>query len=302
MSDASDKGNALEQAVRAIEEAIFRSSPQFRPETLLIESKKLLNISGVRHEIDIWVEIAPSTAYRAVFIFECKNRSEKVDKNDIIVFAEKISLAAAQRGFFVARSFTEDALNRAAQDQRITILQASDLSAELLQLPFGFHILYNKPVQIALQVKAVDAQSPRELPENAIFQTAGGPVSSRLYAAQLATDLVNEQATTAVPLSAGAGVYEKSYSKIYEFSVGDLVVEGHSIKRLQLDVKCEHHVIHPRVVSRYDVETRGRIHMLESAELSGIGFVSGALIEHTMMNNDGPGLEITLDVQTKRGV
>jgi hypothetical protein len=99
MSDAHDKGNALEIAVRAIESAILKSFPAYTDKTFRIESKTIVVDEGVRHEIDIWVAVDLGKAYAAIFIFECKNTQEKVNKNDIIIFAEKIRTVAAQKGF-----------------------------------------------------------------------------------------------------------------------------------------------------------------------------------------------------------
>jgi hypothetical protein len=99
MVSANGKGNALEMAVRAIEATILRALPNYSEKTFRIESKKIINVGGVRHEIDIWVSVELGSGYDALFIFECKNWQEKVGKNEIIVFSEKISAIRAQKGF-----------------------------------------------------------------------------------------------------------------------------------------------------------------------------------------------------------
>ena len=52
-----DKGAALEVAVHAIESAILNARPGFNEKTFHIESNKIISVSGVRHEIDIWVSV-----------------------------------------------------------------------------------------------------------------------------------------------------------------------------------------------------------------------------------------------------
>ncbi len=106
MKTPLQKGNELESVVRSIESAILQSSPNLRESTFKIESKKVATVDGVRHEIDVYVEVDIGKGYTAIFIFECKNWQDAVGKNDIIVFSEKIDALQAQRGFFVAKSFT----------------------------------------------------------------------------------------------------------------------------------------------------------------------------------------------------
>ena len=109
MRSPSEKGDALEAAVAAIERHILGTSPRLSEKTFLIESKKRIFVNGVHHEIDIFVTIDPGGGYKSVFIFECKNWEDAVNKNEIVIFAEKVAAAQAQRGFFVAKSFTKDA-------------------------------------------------------------------------------------------------------------------------------------------------------------------------------------------------
>jgi hypothetical protein len=89
VTTAQEKGNALEAAVLAIEELILRTSPAVKEKTYVIESKKIINAGGVRHEIDLFVTFELGPGYNPVFIFECKNWQEAVGKNEIIVFCRK---------------------------------------------------------------------------------------------------------------------------------------------------------------------------------------------------------------------
>jgi len=124
-SDARQKGDDLEKAVHAIEDTILKIAPGFAEGTFRIESKRIISLEGVRHEIDLFVTAALPNGYQAVFVFECKNWADKVGKNEVIVFSEKVKAATAQKGFFVARAFTKDAKAQAAKDPRIQLLTAA---------------------------------------------------------------------------------------------------------------------------------------------------------------------------------
>jgi hypothetical protein len=68
-------------------------------------------------------------------VFECKNWQDKVGKNDIIVFSEKVKATNAQRGFFVAKSFTKDAVAQAEKDPRLELLTAAELDPSSVLVP-----------------------------------------------------------------------------------------------------------------------------------------------------------------------
>src|SRR5215472_7371246 len=138
MTLARDKGSALEAAVLAIEEHILRVSPNVKDKTYLIESNKIISVGGVRHEIDIFVTFELGPGYRPVYIFECKNWKEAVGKNEIIVFIEKIKAAGAQRGFFVAKSFTSDAEAQSRKEPRMELVIAAEHDPANTIVPFKF--------------------------------------------------------------------------------------------------------------------------------------------------------------------
>src|SRR5713226_1926479 len=138
---AQRKGYDLDDAVHLIETVILRSNPNTKEATITIEPKKRVTIEGVRHEIDIYISVDLGNGYKVVYIFECKNREESVGKDEIIVFSDKIQEVQAQKGYFVAKRYGKDAINKAKRDKRIELLNATD---EFETLPFvvaNFHIL-----------------------------------------------------------------------------------------------------------------------------------------------------------------
>ena len=133
------KGRELEDAVHAIEKVILESSPTLQDKAFAIETRKRIGVEDVHHEIDILVTVEIAKGYASIFIFECKNWEDAVGKNELIIFSEKINVTAAQRGFFVAKSFTKDAVAQAQKDSRITLLTAAEHDPATTITPDSFH-------------------------------------------------------------------------------------------------------------------------------------------------------------------
>jgi len=132
------KGIHLEDAVRLIEQTILNSKPGLKDFPFSIETRKIFVADGVRHEIDVYVEIDLGHGYKSLFIFECKNWEDPVGKNELIIFSEKLKITNAQKGYFAANKLTKDAANQAAKDERIELLQIAADNSILLSFP-DFH-------------------------------------------------------------------------------------------------------------------------------------------------------------------
>lgn len=154
MATANEKGASLEEAVIAIESFILRSSPALTQNIFNIISRKILIVDGVRHEIDVWVEIEISEEYKLIYIFECKNWTDKVGKNEIIIFSEKIRVSRAQKGIFVAKSFTSDAVNQANLDPRIELVIATEYDPTFTPRPLNFHIVHTEIILAKVRLTA----------------------------------------------------------------------------------------------------------------------------------------------------
>ena len=71
---AKQTGKELERLVRFIQETILKSDPKLKGVGFTLESNKIIEISGVRHEIDVLVKTMPDSQYECTWIFECKRR------------------------------------------------------------------------------------------------------------------------------------------------------------------------------------------------------------------------------------
>lgn len=258
---AQDKGDALEDAVRAIETAILRSSPAFSEGTFVIEAKKILVVDDVRHEIDLHVTATLAPAYDTVFIFECKNWRDKVGKNEIVVFSEKIKVARAQRGFFVATGLTADAVAQAKLDPRIELLEAAELDPTSIMVPGSFHginvgntkanVSFHEGLTLGKKSTPIDSAS-------AVLVVNGATVDTRQFVEGIIAGVRDARVNSFPSLAVAEGAHEVPFEGERVFSSGEVTVDGRSVRRVVVTGSAEVTVKKAVVVSAYEVATRGR--------------------------------------------
>ncbi len=287
MTTPLEKGNALENAVKAIEHAILQSSSGLEKDTFLIESKKIVVIEGVRHEIDVWVEIDHGRGYKSIFIFECKNWESSIGKNEIIVFSEKIDAVQAQKGFFVAKSFTSYAKAQANKDKRISLLCATEYSVENIPIPFDFHFVLREKghgdmvvVERNLGKKEKKKKVNLDL-DNIECQLNDESLDLNKYLQDWMKDCADKRLNTFPSGNKDEGTYGLEAHDERDFDGGELVVDGKEIEKLRLDVTFSVRVVRPGIVSHYEVQSRGRILSLAPVQLEGGGHIQVGFLGET---------------------
>jgi hypothetical protein len=263
MPSAYEKGSALEMAVRAIEQAILAAAPGYNEKRFRIQQTKIFSVHGVRHEVDVWVTVDLAPGYEAIFIFECRNREEKVDKNDIIVFTEKISAAKAQKGFFVAKSFTADAEAQAGLEPKMTLLRVAELPVDRVPVPLGLHgvALVGTNVTFEFIKRGVrEEDAPRTAVNGETAQWILDGVHGKLKD-YLETWLIQERdrrVNTFPSTAAEVGIHELGIHAEREFEPGQAVLDGMDVQKVRLQGQVRVRVTRPTIVSYFDVATRGR--------------------------------------------
>lgn len=265
MSEASEKGTALELAVRAIETAILRASPSFSEKTFRIESKKVVEIAGVRHEIDVWVDVDLAPSYDARFIFECKNWQDKVGKNDVIVLSEKIRATSSQRGFLVAREFTSDAESQAALDPRVTLQRVADLPVQDVPMPLAFHGISVEGTHANLTFARLghkelgpDAnRTPFDL-ASASFVVDGVQAPLPGYFDSWVSAERERRISTFPSTTAAEGLHELTFEADRSFTLGQATLNGQPIEAVMLRATVAVRVSRAVIISHFEVGTRGR--------------------------------------------
>lgn len=256
-----NKGDALEGAVHAIEKAILGSNPELNEKTFTIEGKKHVSIGDVRHEIDVYVEVDLGKGYKSTFIFECKNWKKPVGKNELIIFSEKIDALQAQKGFFVAKSYTRDAKAQAKKDQRVTLLLATDFNVDDTLTPFNFHYLVQGQTKARIEIVARHRSSsgpgePIEL-DGASVTLRGGDINFKRYVYEWLSELYTERTSTFL-WGNSEGAYELEAKAERVFEVNELIVDSIDVGKVNLFAKFSVRIIRPPVVSHFEVSTRGR--------------------------------------------
>lgn len=71
MADKSHvKGLALETAVKFIQQTILETDPAMKGTKFSIETRKIVSIAGVRHELDVFIKTHPDSRFESSWVFE----------------------------------------------------------------------------------------------------------------------------------------------------------------------------------------------------------------------------------------
>ena len=274
MKISNEKGSALERAVHAIEEVILASSPDLREKPFRFERNKIITIKGVRQEIDIYVAVEIAKGYDATFIFECKNWTKPVGKNEIIVFSEKIDVAVAQRGYFVATSFSKHAKARAKQDPRITLLIATEHDPALITAKEIFQC--TEPAgcnKISSLFRIMGTPGTNEVPLNVKGKSAqiyGKEVVLEDYLNAWTNLLYEQHLLTFQTASLPEGVHLMPASDEQVFAAGECIIDGKEMEYARLEVEFAVKIANLTVVSDFEVATRGRVLRINPFRVRGI--------------------------------
>lgn len=252
---------------------ILQTSPALREGTFLIEQKKIINVGDVHHEIDVFVTINVASGYTPVFIFECKNLRDPVDKNAIIVFSEKIGCANAQRGYFVAKTFTADAQAQALKDARMELITVTENDPRLTSALPDLFVRLPRMTRIdgRFTRRGSDGMNPQELDvfdAEAIYRGDGAGLRGLIE--EWAKEIGAEKIIALQALPLPEGVYPHAASGTRDFTAGELVVNGKDMERVALNIKFELLIQRARIVSHFDVQTRGRFISFEATTDWGI--------------------------------
>ena len=284
MATSNDIGKELEEAVGAIETMILRSFPEYREDTFVIQTRKVVTVGGVRHEIDIWVEIDLGKEYKSVFIFECKNWKAKVSKNEVIVFSEKVKVVQAQRGFFIARSFTKDARSQARKDLRTELLLAKKHDPGGVIVPFDFHVINREKTDVMVTVyeRGIGPDAPHQCQPIDISPAEvalhGQSLDLSAYVQDWASQVADEREKHFPSGTLPEGTYNLEATEERHYAPKQFVLNGRDIERVVLKVSFRVRLVRPPVVSDYEVETRGRILSLAPIQLDAGGVLQAGFI------------------------
>jgi hypothetical protein len=272
LSDESNvKGRVLEDAVALIEKTILATDPDLSNRNIRIDARKVVVEKGVRHEIDLWVELGADHGYAALFIFECKNWIDKVGKTEVIVLSEKIRAVQAQRGYLVARDFTADARAQAALDERVRLLEMREEEYEWLTSPFSFSFAEFGLGTFSVEFGAADPSQRKAQIDGrtAVAVLNGNPLDLSAYVLEGWRKMYDEIVARAPQHDLPGGTFELRGIDEREFAPGALTVNGIAIAGIKLRAKPTVRVVWPSIVSSVEVVGRGRVLKLEPVVMGG---------------------------------
>ena len=258
MNPSLEKGNELECAVGLIESFILQKNPNLKNSSFTIEKKKTIIVDEVRHEIDLYVEINLGDDYKSVFIFECKNWEKPIGKNEIIIFSEKIDVSQATKGYFIAKEFTQYAIAQSKKDKRIELLKTTNQLTELIDFPH-FHSICTILDTVSIIFNTGDSEGKVETLNVESITYKNVPIDFHKFAEVFGQSVMHEKVNNEPTASLSDDQYLYSSEKIFNLDVNTLLVNNISIKKFKVIVKFTLIVKKPKIISKFDVEKRGRI-------------------------------------------
>ena len=261
---AQIKGDSLEDAVRILESAILSLSPGYSESTFHIVPKKIICVDGVHHELDIWIGVEIALGYAATFIFECRNWKKKTEKDDVIVFIDKVVAAQAQTGFFVAKSFTSGAIAKAKTDRRIQLLRVSevDFSSVPTALQY-FHLIEQAEAHVEVNVNIkCERETGESLPldlETAVFVLSGQACEMRQYIKEWSDNLLKATTNRFPSALKPQGSYTLPFEDVRSYPDNNTLLNGEVVENIKASGTVEVRIWRGELESRFEVENRGRV-------------------------------------------
>jgi Restriction endonuclease len=261
-----EKGNALERVVRLVQKTILEQDPKFAGVKFSIEMNQILKVNDVRHEVDVLVKTHPDSQFEALWIYECKNWQEPVGKNEIIIFAEKVKVLGAARGFMVAKEFTKDAKAQAEADRRIQLVPFSE---DFIN-PLNAQLLYNviAPSSIVVRIKERNkppSPNPNPVDMNAVVCLHNG--NKRDFYSFIMDHIggiVAELKKESKFLNEGEFCEPKGVDVYYP--QGELVLNGMDIEQLVVFSHFWISTQRKKIMSKFELKDQGRVYFIEPIE------------------------------------
>ncbi|TYQ23296.1 hypothetical protein PseudUWO311_23280 [Pseudanabaena sp. UWO311] len=277
---ALKKGNELEKAVELIERFIIETKPSLEKSTITFEPKKILIVDEIKHEIDLYVEIDLGHGYKSIVIFECKNWEKPVGKNEIIIFSEKIRVTQAQRGYIIAKKFGKYSIAQAKLDSRVELIRFSEIPfVPSALLNFHFIVPEIKHIDMFFRSNNLESNGLLKLDHQSLSVKLDGEFLDFLpYVEEKGKSIMEERLAREPTETLDPGIYNYDAEEDLDFEEGRLIVNESIIQGLKLSIKFSNTLIRPQIVSKFDVETRGRVIQFDNVNIEqdskiGVSFI-----------------------------
>ncbi len=263
----NQKGKVLERAVKLIQEAVLKSDPKLKGISFSIETNKTIKIADVRHEIDVFVKTLPNSSYESTWIFECKNWSEPVDKNQVIYLAEKVKVVGATKGFLVAKEFTKDARAQANTNQRLDLITCAD---DFLS-PFDFKLQHSvtTPTSIKVNLKRrgnwpnafvnLDCKNEKSYLNKQ-------PINLESFFNTKVDEIIHEEHRLNVARYRFEGTHWGRQEKSIEFTNDELLIGDFDVESATVVVEFTVEIRNQKLISKFELQDQGQAFSFEPFE------------------------------------
>lgn len=256
------KGNYLEEAVERIQRLILEINPSLKKAHFILERKKIIFPGGTKKEIDLFVSVDPGNGFESIFIFECKNWDKPVPQSEIVIFNTKIQDTNATKGFFIAKKFSKYAELEANKYPRIKLLKADANYITDGLFPEIHTVHRNKTQQIVkLEVSAYDSKGDNVRLEKVVpclVKLDGLEMKPKVYFNSIVESLVNERLKKEPTHTFIEGVYPYSITKNLQYERERLYIDEVHVEEISVLIDFTIDIIKPVLVSKFDIETKGR--------------------------------------------
>lgn len=262
MSDSKELGDALERAVRAIEELVIKSDPALSRSRFKITPNAVISRNGERYQIDILVTVNEGTGYETSHLFECKNRKEPASQNDVTLLAEKVRVLRAAKGTLISREFTSCAKAK-AESAGVELAAFSDevwfpITA-IESVRFGYRFpRFSAPLVFRRHPRG-EAAAPDW--DAVACRFRGRELDYRTLIHQLVANKLNNAGVFAK----GAGTHTGEAHCAFDFEEGELLIGDWDVSSIELDFGYSVSVYPAYLVSTFSIDRKGRFARFEYA-------------------------------------
>lgn len=266
MQSSNQKGRSLEKAVSFIQQTILRSNPQLQGTQFTVEANKIIDISGVRHEVDVFVRTLVGSEYESSWVFECKNQKDPVGKNEIIILSEKVNAISATRGFLVAHRITKDAEAQIKLNKRLSFVRCSDdFLSPLNSLQLRHASVEALPAKVLLKERGVAVKmQPRNLEwTNKRCRSKGEQVDLPAFVISNVDRIVAEDQKENASQYKHEGTHWREQAVRIEFEPSELLIGDLDVEYMMISVRFSVTVRTRKLISRFELDKQGRVFTFE---------------------------------------
>lgn len=263
-----EKGKSLERAVRLIQEAVLKSDPKLAGIDFSIETNKIVKVADVRHEIDVFVKTLPGSSYESTWIFECKNWSQPVDKDQVVCLAEKVKVIGAAKGFLVAKGFTKDARAQAKTDQRLDLVVCADDFLSPLSFQLQHSVSELSSIRVHLRRRGVPAN---DIPVDLDWKNEKSYLNKQLvnlesFFNSKVDEMIHEDHRENAVRYQFEGTHWGRRKKCIEFTNDELIIGDFNVETATIVVEFTFTIRNQRLISKFELKNQGQVFSFEPFE------------------------------------